>query len=71
MKRKIISIFLIFVLAASMLNGCSKIQDERDGVIRLRWVAYGTSVPDDIDKIIKAVNDYSKDKISVVVDLEV
>ena len=71
MKRKIISIFLIFVLAASMLNGCSKIQDERDGVIRLRWVAYGTSVPDDIDKIIKAANDYSKDKIGVVVDLEV
>ena len=71
MIKRFLSILLIAVLALSSLSGCTKIQDEKDGVTRLRWVVYGSAVPDDVDMIIKAANDYTREKIGVVVDLEI
>ncbi len=71
MKKKIISLIFIVSLIISVFSGCSSIGDEKDGIIRLRWVAYGASVPDDINKIVEAANAYSKGKIGVVVDLEI
>ena len=71
MIKRFLSIILIIALALSSLSGCTKIQDEKDGITRLRWVVYGSAVPDDVDMIIKAANDYTREKIGVVVDLEI
>ena len=71
MKKKIISLIFIVSLIISVFSGCSSTDEGKDGIIRLRWVAYGASVPDDINKIVEAANAYSKEKIGVVVDLEI
>ena len=39
---------LTAALALALLTGCSGGQAEDDGIIRLRWVTYGTSVPSDL-----------------------
>ena len=71
MKKKIISLIFIVSLIISVFSGCSSTDEGKDGIIRLRWVTYGASVPDDINKIVEAANAYSKEKIGVVVDLEI
>ena len=71
MKKKIISLIFISALIISVFSGCSSTDEGKDGIIRLRWVTYGASVPDDINKIVEAANAYSKEKIGVVVDLEI
>ena len=69
--KKVISAMLVLALVTSLFGGCSSIKDEKNGIIRLRWVVYGSAVPDDIDEIIEAANNYSREKIGVVVDLEI
>ncbi len=69
-KRKI-CLLLILLLAASALGGCGARKAEDDGLVRLRWVTYGSSVPADLKEIVAAANAYSAEKIGVVVDLEV
>ncbi|MBO6232200.1 MAG: ABC transporter substrate-binding protein [Ruminiclostridium sp.] len=54
-----------------LLSGCDKSEEYGKDVMRLRWVTYGMSVPADVKKIVKAANDYSAEKIGVVVDLEI
>ncbi len=71
MKKKIMSLIFIVSLIISVFSGCSSTDEGKDGIIRLRWVTYGASVPDDINKIVEAANAYSKEKIGVVVDLEI
>ena len=71
MKKKIISLIFIVSLIISVFSGCSSTDEGKDGIIRLRWVTYGASVPDDINEIVEAANAYSKEKIGVVVDLEI
>ena len=65
---KTTAVLLSLILALS-LTGCRH-RDTADGVIRLRWVTYGSSVPADMKEVIAAANEYSREKIGVVVDLE-
>ena len=68
--KRIIIVVLIFSLSVTCFCGCAGLKEDQ-GVIRLRWVVYGSSVPDDVKMIIDAANAYSKEKIGVVVDLEI
>ena len=70
-KAALLMAVLTAALALALLTGCSGGQAEDDGIIRLRWVTYGTSVPSDLKKVVEAANAYSADKIGVTVDLEV
>jgi putative aldouronate transport system substrate-binding protein len=60
---------LLTVALALPLGACGKRASD-DGVVRLRWVTYGGSVPADLKEIIAAANACSREKIGVVVDLE-
>ena len=66
MKR---AALLLAMLMALGLTACEKRENE-DKVIRLRWVTYGDMVPADLKEVVAAANAYSREKIGVVVDLE-
>lgn len=60
---------LLALVMALGLTACGKPEGE-DKVIRLRWVTYGAAVPADLKEVVAAANAYSREKIGVVVDLE-
>ena len=60
---------LVAIAMALPLTACGRL-DSGDGVVRLRWVTYGGAVPADLKEVIAAANAYSREKIGVVVDLE-
>ena len=68
--KKIMLLFLPVLLAVCTFCGCRKTGEEADDVVRLRWVTFGSTVPADIKEVVKAANEYSAEKIGVVVDLE-
>ncbi len=68
--KKILSLLTAAVMTAGLLTGCGAEQDYGKDVITLRWVTFGTAVPDDLQKIVKKANEYSAEKIGVVVNLE-
>ena len=67
--KKIMLLFLPVLFAVCTFCGCQK-TEEADDVVRLRWVTFGSTVPADIKEVVKAANEYSAEKIGVVVDLE-
>ena len=69
--KRCIALICILMVMISALAGCESVKDERNGIIHLRWVTYGSAVPDDIGKIIEAANNYSREKLGIVVDLEI
>ena len=54
--KRCIALICILMVMISALAGCESVKDERNGIIHLRWVTYGSAVPDDIGKIIEAAN---------------
>ena len=60
---------LVAIAMALPLTACGRL-DSGDGVVRLRWVTYGGAVPADLKEVVAAANAYSREKIGVVVDLE-
>ena len=68
--KKTMLLFLPVLLAVCTFCGCQKTEEEADDVVRLRWVTFGSTVPADIKEVVKAANEYSAEKIGVVVDLE-
>ena len=69
--KRCIALVCILMVMISALTSCATVKDERKGIIHLRWVTYGSAVPDDIGKIIEAANNYSREKLGIVVDLEI
>ncbi len=65
------SILAVTGLAAGLMCGCGRREASGDGVVNLRWVTYGTSVPADLKEVIEAANAYSAREIGVTVDLEI
>ena len=66
MKR---AALLLAMAMALLLTACGG-EDAGDKVVRLRWVTYGDAVPADLKDVVAAANAYSREKIGVVVDLE-
>ena len=64
-------IFIVLILAVSvLLPGCGQ-KDDQDGVINLRVVSYqGGDVPLDMKEVVEKANAVSREKIGVTVDLE-
>ena len=68
--KRILSLLTAAVMTGGLLTGWGAEQDYGKDVITLRWVTFGTAVPDDLQKIVKKANEYSAEKIGVVVDIE-
>ena len=69
--KRIISVLSAAAITMGMLSGCGSENEYGEDVITLRWVTYGTSVPDDLQEVIKQANDYTAQKLGIVVDLEI
>ena len=69
--KRIISLLTAAVLSLGLLTGCGDKKNYGKDVITLRWVTFGTSVPDDLQKVVDKANEYSAEKIGIVVDLEI
>ena len=71
-RRMKVLLPLLLLLLPCCLCGCfSAVQKEKDGMIRLRFVTYGGSVPADMKEVLAAANAYSAEKIGVTADIEV
>lgn len=46
--KRIISVLSAAAITMGMLSGCGSENEYGEDVITLRWVTYGTSVPDDL-----------------------
>ncbi|MGL4911689.1 MAG: ABC transporter substrate-binding protein [Romboutsia sp.] len=74
--RKISSLFLAMTIASTtVLTGCSSSKDEgstsksdSDGNVELVWYMIGAQDPD-VSMVMEKVNEYTKEKIGVTVDL--
>ena len=64
-------LLVLACLAAGVMCGCGRRETAGGGVVNLRWVTYGTSVPADLREVIEAANEYSAREIGVTVDLEI
>ena len=60
MKKKLVSLALIFTMAVGMLTGCGK----KDDTVTLKWYLHGSNVTDD-KAVMEKVNEYLKEKINV------
>lgn len=60
MKKKLVSLALIFAMGLSMLTGCGK----KDDTVTLKWYLHGSNVTDDT-AVMEKVNEYLKEKINV------
>ena len=69
--KKVAAAALAAAIQIVLLSGCDRPDEYGKDVMRLRWVTYGPSVPADIKEVVKAANDYSAEKIGIVVDLEI
>ncbi len=68
--KRIASAAVAAALSLTMFTACGEKEDYGKDVIKLRWVTYESSVPPDVKDVIKEANEYSAEKIGVVVDLE-
>ena len=50
---------LVAIAMALPLAACGRLEADK-GVVRLRWVTYGGSVPADLKEVIAAANAYSR-----------
>ncbi len=72
--KKLSSLFLaVTLLSSSVLAGCSSTDgqiksESADGSTKLVWYMIGTPQPDQ-DKVMEKVNEYTKEKIGVTLDL--
>lgn len=64
MKKKLVSLALIFALALSMLTGCGAKKDE---IVTLKWYLHGSNVTEDAAVLAKA-NEYLAEKIGVNIE---
>ena len=84
MKKKVISILLTTAMAVSMLTGCGSGRDNasdsggnnssaqsesgKDEIVTLKWYMLQSTVAADTDKVIEALNEYTREKIGVEID---
>lgn len=62
MKKKLLSLALVFAMAVSMLTGCGAAKE--DEIVTLKWYLHGSNVTDDTAVLEKA-NAYLEEKIGV------
>ena len=68
--KRIALLALAAALSLTAFSGCGDSENYGRDVIRLRWVTFSNSVPPDVKEVVKKANEYSAEKIGVVVDLE-
>lgn len=68
--KKLLSAALAAAISLSVFTGCGDDDEYGRDVIRLRWVTFGNIVPQDAKEVIKKANEYSAEKLGIVVDLE-
>lgn len=76
MKKKLVFLTMLLVLTAALLNGCGKKGGSSESasagqqeIVNLKWYQIGDT-QEDLPKILEKVNEYTKEKIGVTVDIK-
>ena len=65
-----LSVILISLISLTFFTACGDSEKYGKDIIKLRWVTFNSSVPADVKEVVAKANEYSAEKIGVVVDLE-
>lgn len=76
MKKRLVGMMMAAAMAVSLLAGCSSggrdtDQGDSDDIVTLKWYMSINPVYPDTEKVIEALNEYTKEKIGVEIDYTV
>ena len=76
MKKRLVGMMMAAAMTVSLLAGCSSggrdtDQGDSDDIVTLKWYMSINPVYPDTEKVIEALNEYTKEKIGVEIDYTV